>query len=137
MAFVPEQTSGQELATARLHPPLHDGVHPRHPDTGEHGLNSGFGEDLLRQRGELAVPVADQKARPAARILQIHHEIPYRLGDPSRSGVSGNAEHADASAGALDASQDVLALSVQGDGLDEVAGQKSVGLRAQEVGPGG
>ncbi|MFI9842578.1 hypothetical protein ACIHFD_36485 [Nonomuraea sp. NPDC051941] len=33
--------------------------------------------------------------------------------------------------------QDVLALPVQGDGLDEIASQQGVGLRAQEVGPRG
>ncbi|WP_193319058.1 hypothetical protein [Nonomuraea phyllanthi] len=37
----------------------------------------------------------------------------------------------------FDDGQDVLALAVQGDGLDEIAGQQGVCLRAQEVGPGG
>jgi hypothetical protein len=37
----------------------------------------------------------------------------------------------------LDDGQDVLALPVQGDGLDEITGQQGVGLRAQEVGPRG
>jgi hypothetical protein len=33
--------------------------------------------------------------------------------------------------------QDVLALPIQGDGLDEITGQQGVSLRAQEIGPGG
>ncbi|MEZ0093990.1 hypothetical protein ABH925_005182 [Streptacidiphilus sp. EB129] len=37
----------------------------------------------------------------------------------------------------FDDDEDVLALSGQGDGLDEVAGEQCVGLGAQEVGPGG
>jgi hypothetical protein len=36
----------------------------------------------------------------------------------------------------FDDGRDVLALSVQGDGLAEIGGQQDVGLRAQEVGPG-
>ncbi|MFI7134173.1 hypothetical protein ACIBQ1_51505 [Nonomuraea sp. NPDC050153] len=47
----------------------------------------------------------------------------------------GGAEHAHASGGVLDNGQDVLTLPVQGDGLDEIASQKSLGSRAQEVGP--
>jgi hypothetical protein len=49
----------------------------------------------------------------------------------------GGAQHADAPGGMLDDGQDVQALPVQSDGLDEIAGQQDVGLGAQEVGPGG
>ncbi|MER6007420.1 hypothetical protein ABT120_53390 [Nonomuraea angiospora] len=51
--------------------------------------------------------------------------------------VSGGAEHTDAPGGVLDDGQDVLALTVEDDGLDEIGGQWRVGLRAQEVGPRG
>ncbi|MET7336347.1 hypothetical protein [Nonomuraea sp. NPDC005650] len=104
-------------------------------DAGEHRLDAAFGEDRVHEGGELAVPVSDQKACPAARILQVHHEIPDRLGGSVGGGVSGGSQHANAPAGVLEDGQDVLTLPVQGDGLDEIADQQGVGWRAQEVGP--
>jgi hypothetical protein len=35
MALVPDQRAVQQLSPAGLHPPLHDRVHPRHPDAAE------------------------------------------------------------------------------------------------------
>jgi hypothetical protein len=75
VAFIPEQAAIKELVAAGLHPSLHDGVHAGHADAGEHGLDAGVGEDLLDEGGELPIPVSDQIARPAAGVLQIHHEI--------------------------------------------------------------
>jgi hypothetical protein len=46
MSFVPYEAAVENLVTARLHPPLHDRVHPRHPNIGEHRLDTGFGKDL-------------------------------------------------------------------------------------------
>ncbi|MET7335673.1 hypothetical protein [Nonomuraea sp. NPDC005650] len=82
-----------------------------------------MGEDLVHEGGDFAVPVSDQIARPAARIVQVHHQILYRLDDPVRARVSSRAKHAGAPGGVLDDGQDVLALPVEGDGLDEIAGQ--------------
>jgi hypothetical protein len=123
MAFVPEQAAIQEFAAARLHSPLHNGVHPRHPDTGEHRLDVDLGEDFLHQSGELSVSVSDQKACPAVRILEVHHKIPDRLDHPAGGRVSGGAPHAYAPAGVLDDGQDVLTPPVQGDGFNEIASQ--------------
>jgi hypothetical protein len=123
VAFVPYEAAIEKLVATRLHPPLHDRVHPRHPDTGEHRLDAGLGENLVHEGRELAIPIADQKARPAARILQIHHQVPDRLGDPGSGRVRGGAEHADTPTGMLDDRKDVLALPAESDGLDEIAGQ--------------
>lgn len=70
------------------------------------------------------IPFMSAGNLPAVRVLQVHDEIPYRLGHPG----CGGAKHADAPGGVLDDGQDVLALSVEGDGFDEVAGQECVGL---------
>lgn len=123
VAFVPDEAAIEKLVAAGLHPPFHDGVHPRYPDAGEHGLDAGVGEYLVHDGRELPIPVSKQKARPAACIIQVHHQVFDRLGDPVCARVSGGAEHADASGGVLDGRQDVLALSAESDGLDEVAGQ--------------
>jgi hypothetical protein len=100
-----------------------DRVHSWHPDAGEHRLDAGLGEDLIHEGRELPIPVLEQKARPAACVVQIHSQVLYRVDDPVRARVSGGAEHADAPGGVLDDGQDVLALPVKGDGLDEIAGQ--------------
>ncbi|WP_250573985.1 hypothetical protein [Nonomuraea sediminis] len=135
MAFVPEQASIQELSAARLHPPVHDRVHPRHSDTGEHNLDAGVDEDLLHEGWELPVLVSDQEARPAARVSQIHHDILDHLDDPGSGRVRGGAQHANAPGGMLDDGENVLTLAVQGDGFDDIASQQRVGLRAQEGRP--
>jgi hypothetical protein len=81
VVIVPDQAAGKELAAARLHPPLYDHVHSRHADAGEQCLDAGVREDLLDESGELPVPVADQVARLAARVLQIHDEVLDGLDD--------------------------------------------------------
>ncbi|MFI7642694.1 hypothetical protein [Nonomuraea sp. NPDC049400] len=88
-------------------------VHARHPDTGEHGLDAGVGQDLVHEGRELGIPVSDQVRRPAVRILQIHHEILDHLDDPAHVRVCGGAQHADTPADVLNDRQDVLALAAQ------------------------
>ncbi|MFB4284967.1 hypothetical protein ACBJ59_57550 [Nonomuraea sp. MTCD27] len=100
-------------------------------------VDACVGEDSVHEGGELPIPVSDQKACSAACVFQVHHEVPDRLDHPVGGRVSGGAQYANAPAGVLDDGQDVLALPVQGDGLDEIAGEQSVGLGAQEVGPCG
>jgi hypothetical protein len=55
-------------------------------------------------------------------------EILERLDDPGGSRVSGGDKYPDASGGVLDDGQDVLALAVEGDGLDEIATQQGANL---------
>ncbi|GAA0975760.1 hypothetical protein GCM10009555_034200 [Acrocarpospora macrocephala] len=71
-------------------------------------LDADLGEDLVHERRELPIPLADQTADPAAGVLQIHHQVLDDLYDPARGRVRGGAEYADASAYVLDDGQDVL-----------------------------
>src|SRR5262245_38283067 len=87
--------------------------------------------------GKLPVPVPDQVARPAARVLEIHHEVLDGLRHPACGRMCGGAEDADTAVGVLDDGEDVLALPGQGDGLNKVAGEERFGSGAREVGPGG
>src|ERR1700683_817845 len=128
VGLVPDQRAVQELAAAGLHPALHDRVHSRHLDTAEHDLYACVLEYGIEQVGELAVAVTDQEPRSAVGVLEIHDEVLRGLGYPGRSGVGGGAQDPDAPAGVLDDRQDVQARAGQGDGLEEVAGEQSVGL---------
>ncbi len=69
-------------------------------------------------------------------VLQVHDQISGHLSGPSRGGVSGRTEDADAAGGVLDDSEDVEPRSGQGGGFDEVGGEEGVCLAAQEGGPG-
>jgi hypothetical protein len=135
VTFIPQQAAIQELTAAGVHPSLHDRIHAGHADADDHRVDASLGEDLIDERGELPIPIPDQIARPTVGVLQIHHQVLDGLNDPGRSRTSGSAEHADAPAGVLDDGQDVLALAIESDGLDEVAAKQRVRLGAQEVGP--
>ena len=103
----------------------------------EYDLDAGLCKDLIEQQRELRVPIPDKILDCGPGIFEIHDQVSYRLCDPSSGGVGGGAQHTDSPGGVLDDDQDVLALSGQCDGLDEVARQQRVGLAAQESGPGG
>lgn len=70
MELVPDQRTIQQLSPAGLHPPLHEPVHARHPDAAEHHLDTRVLEHLVERPWELPVPIPDQTASPAARVLK-------------------------------------------------------------------
>ncbi|MFI9842577.1 hypothetical protein ACIHFD_36480 [Nonomuraea sp. NPDC051941] len=74
MVFVLQQAAIEEFTAAGLHPSLHDRVHTWHPNPGEHGLDAGLGEGFVCEGWELPIPVSGEIARPAARILRVHHQ---------------------------------------------------------------
>jgi hypothetical protein len=61
------------------------------------------------QGGELPVPVADQEARGAALVFEIHDEVLDGLGDPRGGRVRGRAEDPDPATCVLDDRQDIQA----------------------------
>jgi hypothetical protein len=135
VTLVPDQGAIEEFAAQFLHPALHDGVHEGCANASEDGRDAGVGEDLAEPGGELGVPVPDQVRNHRAGVFEVDDQVPGELSDPVRGGVGGGAEDADAASRVLDDSKDVLALTGQRHGLDEVAGQKRVSLGTQEGGP--
>ena len=115
MPFVADQGPVQQLATAGLHPSLHEGVHAGDPDAAEHDLNPRVLEDGVEQFRELAVPVPDHVARPTAGVLKVHGEVLRRLRHPGRGRMSGGAEDPDSAVGVLDDCEHVQPGSGQGD----------------------
>ena len=121
--LVPDQRSVEEFAAATADPALHDGVHPRDADSAEDDLNAGVGEHGVEQRRELSVPVTDQEPCGAARVFEVHDEVPGGLGDQGCGRVCGGAEDADPAAGVFDDREHVQAGAAQRAGLEVVAGQ--------------
>ena len=126
--LVPDQSRVQQFTAAGLNPPLHDGVHPRHPDATEHDLDARVGEDDVEQLRKLAV--ADQVPGPATSVLEVHDEVLRGLYHPCGRRMRGGAQNPDPTAGMLDHREHVHPRSGQGDRLEEVACQQGVGLGA-------
>jgi hypothetical protein len=73
VVLVPDQGAVRELAAAGLHPPLHDRIHPRHPDAAEHDLDPRVRRDSVERFGELPLP--GREPRATARVLHVHEEV--------------------------------------------------------------
>jgi transposase len=122
VALIPDQGAIEEFVAQFLYPALHDRVHAGCANAGEDGRDAGVGEDLAEPGGKLGVPVPDQVGDHRTDIFEVHDQVPGELSDPVRGGVGGGAEDAHAASRVLDDSKDVLALTGQRNGLDEVAG---------------
>jgi hypothetical protein len=88
-----------------------------------------------RTRSELAVAVTNQASEPMHPSVQVHQEVAGLLGDPRPGWVGGDPGQMDPPPLHLDHEQNVQAG--QADRLDreEVAGQHTVCLDTQELGP--
>jgi len=136
VGLVPDQRAVRQFGAERLDPAFGDRVHAGHPGTGQHSADLGAAEDLIDQRGVVGVAVADDEPDLGeVSGVQVHQQVADSLRNPGMGGVRGGAENTDAPASVVDGSQDVLALSGEGDGLDEVHRQDRLGLGTQQAGP--
>jgi len=104
--LVPDQRPVEQLSPAGQHPAFYERVHPGHLVPAEHDPDTRVLEHRVEQGRVLAVAIPDQEFRPAARVLQVHDEVPGGLGHPVGIGVRGCAEDPDAAGGVLDDRQD-------------------------------
>jgi hypothetical protein len=88
MPLVPDKGAVEQLPAAGLHPPLHDRVHPRHPDPSEHNLGARIGQHDIEQSGVLAVPVSDEEPGSASGLFQVHDQVPGRLVTQAAAGCA-------------------------------------------------
>jgi hypothetical protein len=137
MSLVEDQRPVEQFAAAGPDPAFHCRVHAGHPDAAEHDRDAGIGEDGVEQGRVLAVPVTDQVLHSASGVLEVHHKVAGGLGHPRGARARGDAEDPDAAAGMLNDCQDVQPRTGQRDRLEEVRGRQGLGLRAQELRPGG
>ena len=86
---------------------------------------------------DFPVPIADQELELFHTIAKIHEQSAGLLGDPVRGGMCGDAEDVDPAGGVLDDCEAVQPGEEHGVAREEVAGESSVCLAAQEFGPAG
>ena len=60
MGLVPDQHPVQQLVPTGAYSALHDRVHSRHPNPGEHDLDASVGQRFVECGTESSVTVADQ-----------------------------------------------------------------------------
>jgi hypothetical protein len=99
-----------------------------------HGL---VGEDLVERPSELGVTVADEEAELGDLATEIYDEVAGLLCCPCAVRVSGHAEDMHAPGRYLHDEKHVQAFEKDRVHVEEVAGQQTVGLSAQECPPGG
>jgi hypothetical protein len=102
----------------------------------DHGDAFG-GEDGVEGSGELGVPIADQKAEGADLLTQVHQQIAGGLSGPVRGRVSGHPKDVHFAGPDLHDKQDVDPAQRDRVEGEEVGGQQSGGLSAQEGPPSG
>ena len=87
--------------------------------------------------GELAVSVADQEPTPVCLVAEVHEQVAGLLGDPGLGGVGGDPSNVHAATAVLDHHEHVQAAQEDGVDVGEVDREDRVGLRGEELSPGG
>jgi hypothetical protein len=79
MPLAEDQQVIQALAPQRAHKPLGKSIRTRRLNRRPDYPRAVPGEDLIKGRGELAVPVTDQELEPPGPLTQIHEQVPGLL----------------------------------------------------------
>jgi hypothetical protein len=136
VAAVADQDPVQALGPHGAYPAFGVGVGFRRPRRSLEHLDAGGGEHRIERGSELAVTIPDQKTEPVGVLVELHHQVTGRLGDPGASGVGGDTGQVHPAVVKFDDKE--YMESGQADRFDgqEVAGERPGGLGAQELGPG-
>lgn len=116
---------------------FHDRVRAGRLDRGCDDLDALAGEDRVEHAGELGVPVADQEFKLRCMVAEVGEQVVGLLGDPVCGGMCGDAKDVDPAVDVFDDREAVQPGQQHGVAVKEVAGENSVCLAAQELGPGG
>jgi hypothetical protein len=132
-----DQKVVEALATRRPDEAFDDGVRAWRLDRGADDADAGAGEDCVEAGGELAVSVADQETELGGAVAEVHEQVAGLLGDPGAGGVGGDPGEVYTTAAVLDHDQDAEAAQEYGVDVGEVDHEDRVGLRREELSPGG
>jgi hypothetical protein len=117
------------------HPALGEGVGLRGTNGREDDPRTLGGEHGVEGARELGVAIADKEASFGGQFL-CHIQVAGLLGDEGGIWVAGRGHHVDPTGPDLDEEQDVERLKERRFHREEVTGQDSLGLSAQELRPG-
>jgi hypothetical protein len=125
------------LASYRAYPPLGIAVRPGRPRRSLDHCDALVGEDLIERAGELGVTIPDEESEHPDPVPEVHDEVACLLGGPSSGRVGGHAKDVHAPGSDLHDEQDVQPFQQDRVHIKKVAGQKALGLSAQERPPRG
>jgi hypothetical protein len=132
-----DQEMVEAFAAQGADPAFRDGVGSRCSYRGADDGDVGAGEHGVEGGGELAVAIADQEPEPADAVVEVHEQVTGLLGDPGPGGVGSDPGEVHAPAVVLDHDEDVEAAEEGGVDVCEVDREDRVGLRGEELSPGG
>jgi hypothetical protein len=100
-------------------------------------LHARASEDLVEGANELGVAVPDEEAEPGRAVAEVHQQVAGLPGSPGAVRVGGHAGYLHVPGRYLHDEQDVQAFEEDRAGSEEITGQQSLCLRAQERPPAG
>ena len=137
VAAAADQQPVKALAPQACDPALGVRPRPRCPH-GRLDHTDAFGaEDLIEVARELAVTIADQKARPQPFVVESHQQVARLLGDPGSVRIGADPRKVDAAACKLNEKPDVEPFEEHGVDGEEVALEDARRLPAQKLRPAG
>ncbi len=130
-----DQQVVEAFAADRADPTFREGVGVRRLDRGQDHGRADRSEDVIEGRGELRVPVANQVSHRPAAILERPDQIARLLSDPRAGRVGRDSSQVHSSSAQLDEEEDRQLAQPDGVDGEEVTGEDTVGLLAQERPP--
>ena len=136
MSGVKDEHLVEEFSTEAADPTFHDRVCAGRPDRRRDDLYTLAGEDPVEHAGKLRVPVANQECELSTKVTEVHQQSACLLANPVCGGICGDAQDVYPAVGMFDDREAVQPGEEHGVAMEEVAGENSVCLAAQELGPG-
>jgi hypothetical protein len=118
-------------------PALRDRVRPESLRWRLDDADSVSVEDVVEGSGELGVAIADQEPELLGAVGEVHQQVANLLGHPIAAGMGGDPGDVHAAGGVLDDDQEVEPAEDDGVDVGEVDGEDGMGLRGEELSPGG
>src|ERR1035437_5130650 len=131
----PDERPVEALGPHRLDHPFRVGVRVWSLDRGADHPHPLRAQDRVERSTELRVPVADEEPDGARPNVEAQRQVASLLGPPRRVRVRGRGAHMDPPAAELDEHKDVERPEPDGLDREEVAGDDSIRLSPQELGP--
>jgi hypothetical protein len=131
MPAVDDQYSVEKFPADSSNPSFGDRIGPGCSHRGAQDLNTFVGEHGIKNTGEHAVAVPNQKLELGCAVAQIHQKISRLLGHPGATGIGGDSEEVDSTGRVLHHEQHVHPLQQQRVDAEEVRGKNAPRLLAQ------